>query len=174
MKKGEEALTFVFSMIFIMVILFLFFSLFLIDSITKRDYAIKQIDNGNANINLINYLRTPIKKDYTIYDLIIDSYYNEEYNELEKETSNIFNKIYNKELCPLWNLKGKVNNNKFFEYESEFDIRKYTLTPNPRGNIFLLTTSNRIYPKSFSLELKFPDLDKNSTIVLTEGCIINE
>jgi hypothetical protein len=174
MKKGEEALTFVFSMIFLVIILFVFFALFSIDSINKKDYVIMGVESAKININLINYLRTPLDDNTTIYDLIVNSYYKDDYDDLERETNNVFNKIYNKDLCPLWKINGKINNNKFFEYESEFDIRKYTLTPNPRGNLFLFTTSNRIYPKSFSIDIKFPELKKDPVITLTEGCVVNE
>ena len=169
MKKGESAITFVFSLIFLVILMTIFYSLFLLSSVSKTTYAINQISSGDVNINLINYLRTPFE-DEKIQDLIVSSYYNNDYKKLEIETENIFNKIYDKEKCPLWNIKGEIDDDKFFEFESGFDIRKYN-RPTPRGNILNLFTQEYLLTKSSSIDLTLPDSSKKAKITLTEGCI---
>ena len=170
MKKGESALTFVFSLIFLGIILSLFYFLFLKSSISKSEYAINSINIGDTNINLINYIKTPLEDNSNIYDLIINSYYNNKYEKLDGVTLKIFNEVYDKEKCPLWNIKGEVDGKEFFEYESEFDIRKYTLNPNPR-NILQLFNKNYLIARSSSIDLMLPDKTKKMKITLTEGCL---
>ena len=168
MKKADSALTFFASLVLIVIVLILFQVSFLLSSSSKTEFAINQISVANLQINLINYLRTPLKQE-TVQDLIVDSYYNNKYDELEKISREIFKKVYDKEKCPLWNIKGKVDDNKFFEYESEFDVRKYTLNPNPR-NFLNLFNKNYISSKESSIEIILPE-NKKAKITLIEGCL---
>ncbi len=170
MKKGESALTFVFSLIFLAVILSIFYVLFLLSSANRTNYVINEVNLGNVNINLINYLRTPITDNKKIFDLILESYYINNYEDLEKITNNIFNKIYNADKCPLWRITGEINNERFFDYESEFDIKKYTLNPGPR-NIIHIFTDKSLITRTSSLNLIIPDPNKKLKITLKEGCI---
>lgn len=169
MKRGDTALTFFASLILIAIILIFFQALFLLSSFSKTEFAINQVNLANTQINLINYLRTPLQDNSKIIDLVITSYYNDKYDKLEEETEKIFNKIYDKEKCPLWNVKGELDDEEFFEYESGFDARKYTLAPG-RGNIFQLFTSKYITTRTISIDLIFPD-NKRAKITLREGCL---
>lgn len=170
MKKGESALTFIFSVIFLAIILLIFYVLFSKSALNKTENIITQIDVGDVNINLVNYLRTPLKDKTTVKDLIINSYYNNDYKDLDKITSDIFNKVYDNERCPLWEITGDINNKKFFDYESGFDIRKYTLRPTFR-NFFLIFSNKYLLVRKSSLDLLFPNPDIKAEITLTEGCI---
>lgn len=170
MKKGESAITFVFSVIFLVIILLIFYVLFSRSALNKTENIITQINMGDVNINLVNYLMTPLKDKTTIKDLIIHSYYNNDYNDLDKITSGIFNGVYDNERCPLWKITGEINNEKFFDYESEFDIRKYTLRPTIR-NFFLIFSNKYLLVRKSSLDLSFPDPNIKAKITLTEGCI---
>lgn len=170
MKKGESAITFVFSLFLLVIVLTIFYVLFLQAALSKAEIAIKQVGAADIQITLINYLKTPLKDNKNVYELIINSYYNDNYNELEKVTEDIFNKVYNKENCPLWNVYGEIDNKKFFDFESEFDIRKYS-RPTPRGNILSLFIKDTISTRSTSLDLIFPDKNKKIKITLIEGCV---
>lgn len=171
MKKGNESgLTIVFSLFFLVIILTLFSVLFSQSAINKTDLATKEINLAELNINLINYLRTPIENGLTVQDLIVNSYYNNDYKKLDNITSNIFNKVYDKEKCPLWDVKGEIDKKEFFEYESEFDIRKYSLQQPPR-NILTLFAKDKISPNSYTIEIVLPDKSKKAEITLTEGCL---
>ena len=110
-----------------------------------------------------------MKDKSDVYYLIINSYYGDNYDELEKITEEIFNKAYDKEKCPLWNVYGEIDNKKFFDYESGFDIRKYS-KPTPRGNVLSLFTKEYVITKSSSLDLIFSDKNKKLKITLIEGC----
>jgi hypothetical protein len=175
MKKAESAMTIVFSLIFLAVILLFFNVIFLQSAASKTQYSINEITLGDTNINLINYLRTPLKDNFVIKDLIIDSYYNNKYEELEKNTEDILNKAYEKEKCPLWKIKGEANNEKIFEYESEFDIRKYTFEFSLR-NIFNLAVGKyylvdyTILYRTATFDLELPNPGKKIKITLVEGC----
>ena len=168
MKKGESALTIVFSMIFLAIVITIFYVLFLSSSIGKAEYDITQINIADMNINLMNYLRTPVD-DKNIHDLIVDSYYNDNYDDLEKNTENIFNRVYDKERCPFWEIYGDIEDEKFFDYESEFDVRRYTLSASPH-NFFRLFNDDIILTRISSIEIIIPE-NKKAKITLKEGCI---
>ena len=168
MKKGESAITFVFSLIFLAIVITIFYALFLLSSVNKANFSINQVSLSDVNINLINYLRTPLNTT-TVYDLMINSYYNNDYRELETLSENIFNRVYDNERCPLWNIKGEINNEKFFEFESKFDARKYTLSQNPR-NFLRIFTDDYLATRSSSFDIVFPD-NKKAKITLLEGCV---
>lgn len=169
MKKGESALTFVASLIFLSVTLLIFYALFLQSAANKSEFYIKEIAANDVYINLINYLHYPAE-DLDIYELIVKSYYSNDYKKLEEITKNRLNEIYDKERCPLWKITGEIEDKKIFDYESEFDIRKYTLKSSPR-NLFLLFNKNKLITKSSSLELLLPEKNKNIKINLEEGCV---
>jgi hypothetical protein len=176
MKKGESALTFVASLILLSIILTIFYILFLQASFNQTKISIQQISISDVQLNLINYLRTPLQDRSTIYDLIIKSYYNNDYNELEKVTGEVFNKVYEKEKCPLWNVYGEIDKKKFFDYESSFDIRKYTPEFSLKNlfnsitNRFFLSTPY-LGTRSSSLNLISPNSNRPIKIILVEGCI---
>src|SRR3989344_1504187 len=167
MKKGESAITFVFSLIFLAIVITIFYALFLLSSVNKANFSINQVGSSDVNINLINYLRTPVNTT-KVYDLMINSYYNNDYKELETLSEDIFNRVYDNERCPLWNIKGEINNGGFFEFESEFDARRYALSPNPR-NFLIILTDEYLTLRSSSLDIVFPD-NKKAKITLLEGC----
>ncbi|MEK6907593.1 MAG: hypothetical protein AABW45_03625 [Nanoarchaeota archaeon] len=169
MKKGESAITFVFSLIFIVATITIFYALFSLSSLSNSEFRINQINLADIQINLVNYLRTPLQNNENIADLIVSSYYNDDYKKLQEVSGEIFNMVYDKERCPLWNIKGELDDKKFFEYESKFDVRTYTLSPNPR-NFIRLFTDKYILPQEHSLDLIFPD-NKKAKITLEEGCI---
>ena len=100
MKKGQEELMFVFSLIGLVVVLTIFFIVFNLASHGQAKEKINALESNEININLLNYLRTnDTKTGYIIADLITYSYYNNNYGDLKRITQEFFDKFHDKEKC---------------------------------------------------------------------------
>jgi len=168
MKKGIEPLGFVFALIFLALILIFFYALFSISSQKAAEQTITSLNSFSDKTNLLNYLRTPTKiNEFTISDLIVYSYHNKDFNELNTITKDIFNKVYQKDKCPVWILNAKIKDDKFFDTQSDFSIDQ--LRGGGRGRLLeLFGIKPLIYTNS---EIDIPSFNQDKIqVTLTTGC----
>jgi len=172
MKKSQEEMMFVFSLILISIVLtiaFITFTLIGKNSVEAKIYALQ---NNELNINLLNYLRTNTSiNNFSIADLTAYSYYNKNYDDLERITKDIFNNFYSQEKCPVWSVTGIVGNNEIFKFSSDFSLSKLrTSTAVPRANILDLFGVKRI--NYLEADAIIPGFNQEKIkIRLIEGCL---
>ena len=102
-------------------------------------------------------------------ELIAYGYHINNYNDLESLTKDIFNKVYTEDNCPVWILNAQVNDQKIFDFSSDFSIDK--LRPSgPRAAILeLLGIKNIAYTSSNTLIPTFNQDKIKTTLIL--GCL---
>ncbi|MBI2106833.1 hypothetical protein HYT57_02505 [Candidatus Woesearchaeota archaeon] len=95
MKKGQyQYLLFIYGLIIL--IIALLFGGFLFSFKSGTDVKTYQ-DYSSLDINFLNYLRTPVTINglgFSMGDLIVYSYYTNDFNKLDEQTHLIFNKFY--------------------------------------------------------------------------------
>lgn len=95
MKRGQyQYLMFVYGLVIL--IIALLFASFLFSF--KSDTDIKTYpDYSSLDINFLNYLRTPViikELEFSMKDLIVYSYYTNDFTKLDEQTQLIFNPLY--------------------------------------------------------------------------------
>lgn len=155
MKKAQEEIMFVFSLILISLVLTLAFITFSIAGKGKVTEKIDALKTNEININLLNYLRTKdTKTNYTLAELITYSYYKGNYDDVNDFIKNLFNKYHDKQKCPILfiNTFSTKDNQKLFESLSLGEANDYV----PR----------------YSTSIKIPTFDKDNDIKVNylEGC----
>ncbi|MEK6835843.1 MAG: hypothetical protein AABX55_02360 [Nanoarchaeota archaeon] len=169
MKKGTETLTFVFSLIFLALILTFYFLIFSTVATKTVETKIVSLNSISDNINLLNYLRTPTNiNNFTISDLIIYSYYNKDYQDLEGLSENIFNKIYLENKCPVWILNAKIKDEEFFDVDSDFSLEQ--LRGGVRYNILQLFGVEPLRYTNAQISIPSFNQDKIKISLIT-GCL---
>ena len=111
MKKGSETLMFVFSVFGLVLVLFFAWFIFLVVGGEKAEQELITNSPLNTDFILLNFLKTPLKigeDNWTISDLILDSYYRNDYKQLEEEANKILNPLYPENICFEWNLELKL------------------------------------------------------------------
>ncbi len=157
MKKAQEELMFVFSLIFLVVVLTLFFIIMSIASHDKIKNQIDSLENGEININLINYLRTPTNfNNLSISGLITYSYHTNNYDNLKVITQDFFDKFHDKEKCQtmLINVLTK-DGDRVFQLISSGNTK---------------TTKDKFALKSNSIFIPTLDADNKLKVTYVEGC----
>ncbi len=100
MKKAQEEIMFVFSLILISLVLTLGFIVCSIAGKNTIEEKITALESNEININLLNYLRTnDAKTNFMIADLITYSYHKDNYDDLERVTKEFFDKYHDKDKC---------------------------------------------------------------------------
>ena len=160
MKKAQEELTFVFGLILIAALLTVSFIVFNILGQNKVKDKITALENNEININLLNYLRTIDKKtNLTMNDLILQSYYNNNFDYVTELTKDILNSYHDKDNCEeiLINAFTTKDSKKLFQWIS-------------LGNSKSTTTEDKFFLEASSITL--PTFDSNNDIKVTyvEGC----
>ena len=157
MKKGQEELMFVFSLILIALILTLSFIIFSIGGKNRVQGKIDALESNEVNINLLNYLRTNDTKTGMITaDLIMDSYYKNNYDDVKRVTQEFFDKFHDKNKCKtmIINMFDLKNNKQIFQLIS---LGKGTTTK-----------TNFVIHSSFIL---IPTFEQNNIkVAYSEGC----
>lgn len=166
MKKGDTTLTFVFSLVFLALLLTFYFFIFSTVATRTTEIRIVSLSSVSDNVNLLNYLRTPTEKNnFIIADLIIYSYYNKDNQDLEKLTKDIFNKVYPEDKCPVWILNAKIDDDEFFDVDSGFSLEQ--LRGSSRFNLKLFGLEPLRYSSS---QIIIPSFDEDVKVSLITGC----
>ena len=156
MKKAQEELTFVFSLILLSLLLTLFFIVINIASTSKTEQRIDALVTNEVNINMLNYLRTIDKKtNQSIIDLIVYSYYNDNYEDLKRVTQEFFDKYHDKQKCQVMQVS-------LFRTSDEESLFRLFSTGD-------LVTSKDKYLQS-TLSMLIPTYDQDLKLYYIEGC----
>lgn len=157
MKKGQEELMFVFSLILIVLLLTLSFIVFSIGGKNKIQGKIDALESNEFNINLLNYLRTnDVKTGMITADLIMDAYYKNNYDNIKRVTQEFFDRFHDKNRCKtmIINMFDLKDNKQIFQLIS---LGKGTTT---KTNFVIHSTS-----------IIIPTLEQNNIkVVYNEGC----
>jgi len=134
-KKGFFDLVDIFAFIFLCLIFTVFYIYFLSGANLQKSFSeneVKVLEYKDLNTLLLNYLRTPIDKDKTISDLLIESYIKNDYKEFENKTKEILDKSYDSNFCFMWNLdiNSMPDNKKIFGI-----LNKKVLMRDPTGDV---------------------------------------
>ena len=121
-----EIFTDFFSYIILTLIFIIFIVIFHSCSHLEQNIGSKS-SNLESNMILLNYLRTPIEKDITVADLVIESYINNDYSDLEKTTKKHFNPKYSKK-WQSWVLSIKPEKTDKFEIKGDGFDNNYVLS----------------------------------------------
>lgn len=112
MKKGSETLMFTFATIGLIIVLFFAWFVFVgfgSDEKIEQELVVKrQLTN---NLVLMNVLKSPVEMDGykgNVADLIVDSYYEDDYQELGETARKILDPLYLENRCYKWNLELKL------------------------------------------------------------------
>ena len=169
MKKGIEPLGFVFALIFLALVLIFFYALFSISSQKAAEQTITSLNSISDKTNLLNYLRTQTEiNEFTVSDLIVYSYHNKDFSNLDTITKDIFNKVHQKDKCPVWILNTKIKEDKFFEAQSDFTIDQLR-GGGPRGRLLeIFGIKPLIFTNS---EVGIPSFNQDKIkVTLITGC----
>ncbi|MEK6933029.1 MAG: hypothetical protein AABW56_04535 [Nanoarchaeota archaeon] len=167
MKKGQEELMFVFSLILIVLVLTLFFIVVSVVGNNRVEEKITSMKSNEVNIDLLNYLKTKTSfNDLTFSELIAYSYSKKDYNEIEKLTKKQFDKYYSQETCNQWILKAEVNNEELFDSASDFSLS--SSIENQRNPFSIFTKKKINYASSSAF---IPGFNSEKIIaILILGC----
>ena len=167
MKKGQEELMFVFSLILIVLVLTLFFIVVSVVGNNRIEEKVTAMKGNEVNIDLLNYLKTRTSfNNLTFSELIAYSYSKKDYVEIEKLTKEQFDKYYSQETCNRWILKAEVNNEELFDTASDFSLSDSI--ENPRS-IFSIFTKREINYASSSAFIPGFSSEKINVILIL-GC----
>ena len=106
-RKGQyEIPLYIFGLILIFIyLLILFIFSFVVGSFGE---TLEEVSFTDTQINLVSYLRSPVLflgENFTMQELLVYSYYTEDYSIFDEETNKIFNELYpKKESCVTWNM----------------------------------------------------------------------
>ena len=167
MKKGQEELMFVFSLILIVLVLTLFFIVVSVVGNNRIEEKVTAMKGNEVNIDLLNYLKTRTSfNNLTFSELIAYSYSKKDYNEIEKLTKEQFDKYYSQETCNRWILKAEVNNEELFDTASDFSVSDSI--ENPRSPFNMFTKREINYASSSAFIPGFSSEKINVILIL--GC----
>ena len=156
MKKAQEELTFVFSLILLALLLTLFFIVVNVASTSRIEQKIDALATNEVNLNMLNYLRTIDKKtNQGTIDLIVYSYHNDDYEDLKRVTQGFFDKYHDKQKCQVMQISL------FRTSDEELLFRLFST-----GD---LVTSRDEYLQS-TLSILIPTYDQDLKLYYIEGC----
>ena len=170
MKKAQDDLMFVFSLILISLVLTLAFITFSIAGKGSVEERVNSLESNEININLLNYLRTiDDETNLSMSELITYSYHKNNFDDVKKITQDSFNKVYTENNCPVWILNTHLNENKLFEVSSDFNINELR-GGGPRGSILKLFGVEPLHYSSSSTYIPTLDKDKIKVSIIL-GCL---
>ena len=170
-KKAQEEIAHIPSIILIFFSLMLALVVAVVVGNNNLEQKFIALHNNEANIILLNYLRTnEAETGLNVAELIMSSYHNNNYDNLEKLTKNSFNLVYNEKNCPVWILKGQVNNQNIFDYSSDFSIDRFRPSNNPKSQLLEIFGVRNIDYMSSSMSIPTFNQDKIN-VILIMGCL---
>lgn len=96
--QGAENIVDVLSILSIVIIFLMFSSIIKAGAVARADKIEKDKQQIGNEINFFNYLRYDLGNGKTVSDLIVESYANDNYEQLKQATNVVLNKMYDKQM----------------------------------------------------------------------------